>query len=331
LKSSFRSIARLLHCLVLGLACAAGVSPAFAQAYPAKPLKFIVPFPAGGGTDFVARTVGNRLSTALGQPVVTDNRPGAAGMIGVESAARSPADGYTVLIAGVGELTINPGLYRKITYDTNKDLQAVSLIAKNPFLLVVNPKVLPVTDVQGFIRYAKANPGKINYASFGAGSIAHVMTEAFRQRADIVLTHVPYKGAAPAVQDLVGGQVAAMFVDYGAAKGHISAGTLRPIAVSTKERHPALPSIPTVAESGIANFDAFSWIGSMVPAGIPGDVLARLNAEIVKAVASPEVQKHFADHGVLPMTNTPEQHSQFVRQEIERWNGVVKTLGLTLD
>ncbi len=319
---------RLLAALVLAASIA---TSAFAQGYPSKPIRFIVPFPAGGGTDFVARTLATRLSTALGQSIVTDNRPGAAGMIGVEAAARSPADGYTVLIAGVGELTINPGIYRKITYDTKKDFQAVSVLAKNPFLLVVNPKLLSVTDVQGFIRFAKANPGKINYASFGAGSIAHVMAEAFAQRADIKLTHVPYKGAAPAVQDLVGGQVAAMFVDFGAAKGHLGAGTLRALAVSTRERHPALPSVPTVAESGLENFEAFSWIGSMVPAGTPKEIVSRLNAEIVKAVASPEMQKQFSDYGVLPMTNTPEQHGRFVQQEIERWGGIVKTLGLSLD
>ena len=158
-----------------------------------------------------------------------------------------------------------------------------------------------------------------------------MMAEAFAQRADIKLTHVPYKGAAPAVQDLVGGQVAAMFVDFGAAKGHLGAGTLRALAVSTRERHPALPSVPTVAESGLENFEAFSWIGSMVPAGTPKEIVSRLNAEIVKAVASPEMQKQFSDYGVLSMTNTPEQHGQFVQQEIERWGGIVKTLGLSLD
>ena len=309
----------------------AGAAPAFAQSYPERPVRFIVPFPAGGGTDFVARTVGQKVSAALGQPVVVENRAGASGMIGVEAAAKAPADGYTVLIAGVGELTINPSLYKKVPYDTMKDLQAVSLIAKNPFLLVVNPSVLPAGSVADVIARAKTTPGTINYASFGAGSIAHSIAELFSQSAGIKLVHVPYKGAAPAVQDLVGGQVAMMFVDYGAAKGQIAAGRVRPLAVSTKERHPALPAIPALGEAGIGPFDSFSWIGSMVPAGTPKEIVARLNREIVQAVASADVQKHFADHGVLPMTNTPEQHTAFIRQEMDKWGGVIRTLGLSLD
>jgi len=316
--------------LLAGFALAAG-APAFAQSYPDKPVRFIVPFPAGGGTDFVARTVGQKVSAALGQPVVVENRAGASGMIGVEAAAKAPPDGYTVLIAGVGELTINPSLYKKIPYDTAKDLQAVSLIAKNPFLLVVNPSVLAAGSVADVVSQAKAKPGTINYASFGAGSIAHSITELFSQSAGVKLMHVPYKGAAPAVQDLVAGQVAMMFVDYGAAKGQIAAGRVRALAVSTKERHPALPTIPALGEAGIGPFDSFSWIGSMVPAGTPKDIVARLNREIVQAVASPDVQKHFADHGVLPMTNTPEQHTAFIRQEMEKWGGVIRTLGLSLE
>jgi tripartite-type tricarboxylate transporter receptor subunit TctC len=301
------------------------------QSYPNKPIRFIVPFPAGGGTDFVARTVGQRMSVQMGQPVVVENRAGASGIIGVEAGARSPADGYTVLIAGVGELTINPSLFRKLPYDATKDLQAVSLLAKNPFVLVVNPAVWPVSDLAQLIASAKANPGKVAYASFGAGSIAHAITESFTQRAGLALVHVPYKGAAPAVQDLVAGQVSMMFVDYATAKGQLGSGRLRGVAVSTLGRHPALPAIPSLAEAGVPGFDAFSWIGSMVPAGTPADIVARLNEEIVKALASPEVLKHFSDHGVLPMTNTPEQHSAFVREEIERWGSVIRALNLSLD
>jgi tripartite-type tricarboxylate transporter receptor subunit TctC len=326
------SLRRLVALLLFGLACCAGSSAVSAQPYPNRIIHFIVPFPAGGGTDFVARTVGQRISEALGQSVITDNRAGASGMIGVEAAARAPADGYTVLIAGVGELTISPSLYSKIAYDVNKDLQPVTLIAKNPLLLVINPKLLQVADLQEFIRYAKANPGKLDYGSFGIGSISQIVAEDFMQRAGIKMTHVPYKGAAPALQDLIGGQIAAMFVDYSTARGFITDGSLRALAVSTKERHPALPAVPTLAESGIENFDAFSWIGSMVPAGTPADIVTRLNTEIVKVVASPAVQKSFEEYGVLPMTDTPEQYAQFVRQEVTRWNSVVtKIPGLKLD
>jgi tripartite-type tricarboxylate transporter receptor subunit TctC len=320
--------------LLLSLACCFYAEPSVGteQAYPTRPIRFIVPFPAGGGTDFVARTVGQKLSETMGQSIITDNRGGASGMIGVEAAARSPADGYTILIAGVGELTINPSLYSKISYDVRKDLQAITLLGKNPMLLVVNPKIIPVTNLRGFIDYAKANPGKIDYGSFGIGSISHVIAEDFTRQANIKLTHVPYKGAAPALQDVVGGQIGAMFVDYGAAKGFLTEGTLIALAVSTKERHPALPSVPTLAESGIKDFDEFSWIGSMVPAGTPAEIVAKLNQELVKAVASPTVQKNFAEAGFIPATNTPEQYTEFVHQELARWRGIVSSIpGLKLD
>lgn len=320
--------------LLLSLGCLfhSQVADAAEQGYPSRPVRFIVPFPAGGGTDFVARTVGQNLSEAIGQPIITDNRAGASGMIGVEAAARSPADGYTILIAGVGELTINPSLYSKISYDARKDLQAITLLGKNPMLLVVNPKVIPVTNLGAFIDYARANPGKINYGSFGIGSISHVIAEDFTRQANIKMTHIPYKGAAPALQDVVGGQIGAMFVDYGASKGFLTEGTLMALAVSTKERHPALPSVPTLAESGIKDFDEFSWIGSMVPAGTPAEIVTKLNQELTKAVASPTVQKSFAEAGFIPATNTPEKHSEFVQQEIVRWKGIVSAIpGLKLD
>ena len=317
--------------VLLALA-AFGVAPAtVAQSYPSKPIRMLVPFPAGGGTDFVARTLAQQLAGPLGQQIVVENRAGASGMIGVEAAARSPADGYTVLIAGVGELTINPSLYRKVPYDTLKDFRPVSLVAKNPLMLVVNPAVLPVATLREVIAAAKASPGRITYASFGPGSIAHVTGELFARRAGIQIVHVPYKGAAPALQDLVGGQVAMMFLDYSTAKSQFGSGKVRAIAVSTRERHPALPDIPSVHEAGLENFDAYSWIGAAVPAGTPNEVATKLEAEIINALNSPELRQRFSDYGVLPMPSGAERYAQFIRQELERWGDVVKSLDIVLE
>lgn len=316
----------VLACLLSVLA-----APSFAQGYPNKPIRFIVPFPAGGGTDYVARAVGRHLAATLGQPVVVDNRAGASGIIGAEAAARSAPDGYTALVADAGTLAINPGLYRKLPFDTLKDFQTVSIIAISPHLLLVNPSVLPVADLREFIASAKANPGKINYASYGAGSITHLMTELFTRQAGIKLVHVPYKGAAPALQGVVGGQVGMTFLTFGLVKGQIDAGTLRVIATSSKERLAALPSVASIHEAGMENFDASGWISCMVPNGTPKEIVARLNDEIGKVVKSPDIQKQWLERGYLSMSGSPEQYSLFVKQEIDKWGGVIRALGLTLD
>ena len=315
------------------LACLVSVvaAPSFAQSYPNKPIRFIVPYPAGGGTDYAARAVGRHLAAALGQSVVVDNRAGASGIIGTEAAARSAPDGYTVLIGDAGTLAINPGLYRKLPYDAIKDFQTVGIIVISPHLLVVNPSVLPVTDLRELIASAKVNPGKINYASYGAGSITHLIAELFTRQAGINLVHVPYKGAAPALQDLVGGQVGMTFLTFGIVKGQIDAGTLRVIATSSKERLAALPNVPSIHESGIENFDASGWISCTVPTGTPKEIVARLNDEIGKVVRSPDIQKQWLDRGYLSMDGSPEQYSVFVKQEIDKWGGVIRALGLTLD
>lgn len=306
-------------------------APSFAQGYPSKPIRFIVPFPAGGGTDYVARIVGQHLAASLGQPVVVDNRAGASGIIGAEAAARSAPDGYTALVADAGTLAINPGLYRKLPFDTVKDFHTVSVIAISPHLLVVNPSVLPVSNLRELIARAKANPGKIDYASYGAGSITQLIAELFARQAGINLIHVPYKGAAPALQGIVGGQVGMTFLTYGLVKGQIDAGTLRAIATSSKERLAALPNVASIREAGIENFDASGWISCMLPAGTPKEIVARLNDEIGKVVKSPDIQKQWLDRGYLSMDGSPEQYSVFVRQEIDKWGGVIRALGLTLD
>ena len=320
------SAVAMFACMIFVIA-----APSFAQGYPNKPIHFIVPFPAGGGTDYVARIVGQQLSAALGQPVVVDNRSGASGIIGAELAARAAPDGYTALVADAGTLAINPGLYRKLPFNTLKDFQTVSIIAISPHLLVVNPSVLPVSNLRELIASAKANPGKIDYASYGAGSITQLIAELFTRQAGISLVHVPYKGAAPAFQGVVGGQVGMTFLTYGLVKGHIDAGTLRAIATSSRERLAALPNVPSIHESGVENFDASGWISCMLPSGAPKEIAARLNAEIGKVVRSADIQRQWLDRGYLSMDGSPEQYAVFVRQEIDKWGGVIRSLGLTLD
>ncbi|MBI2316373.1 MAG: tripartite tricarboxylate transporter substrate binding protein [Betaproteobacteria bacterium] len=313
-----------------GLLCAAA-APSLAQGYPNKPIRFIVPFPAGGGSDYVARAVGRQLGAALGQSVVVDNRSGASGIIGAEAAARSAPDGYTALIGDAGTLAINPGLYRKLPFDTLKDFQAVSMLVISPHLLVVNPSLLPVADLRELIARAKASPGKINYASYGAGSITHLIAELFTRQSGVQLVHVPYKGAAPALQAVVGGQVGMTFLTFGLVKGQIDAGALRVIATSSRERLAALPNVTSIHEAGIQNFDASGWISCMVPAGTPKEIVARLNEEIGKVIMSPDIQKQWNDRGYLSMPGSPEQYTQFVKRELDKWGGVTKALGITLD
>jgi tripartite-type tricarboxylate transporter receptor subunit TctC len=319
------------RCAIAVLACLIIAASSFAQSYPNKPIRFIVPFPAGGGTDYVARAIGRHLSAALGQPVVVDNRAGASGIIGAEAAARSAPDGYTALVADAGTLAINPGLYRKLPFDTIKDFQTVGIMVISPHLLVVNPSVLPVADLRELIARAKSDPGRINYASYGAGSITHLMAELFTRQGAINLVHVPYKGAAPALQAVVGGQVGMTFLTYGLVKGQVDAGTLRAIAVSSKERLAALPKVASIHEAGMENFDASGWISCMVPTGTPKEIVARLNDEIGRAVRSPDIQKQWIDRGYLSMHGSPEQNALFVRSEIDKWGGVIRALGITLD
>lgn len=321
---------RFALALVAGVSLTVTPLTAFSQVYPNKPIRFIVPFPAGGGTDNIARAVAQRLSVLVAQPVVVDNRAGASGIIGSDFVAKSAPDGYTILIAGVGELTISPSLYKKLPYDPIKDFQPVTMIAINPMVLALNPSILPVTNLQELIAYAKSNPGKINYGSYGLGSIAHVMVELFAHQSGIKVTHVPYKGSGPALQGLLGGQIGLLFVAPSIAKGQIEAGRIRGIAVSTKRRIPAVSDIPTMTEAG-AEYDAYSWVAAQVSAGTPTEIVDRLNAEIGKAVSTPEIQKQFADQGVIPATGTAEEYSAFFKREVERWGNVVKTVGVTLD
>jgi len=303
----------------------------FGQAYPAKPIRLIVPYPPGGGTDFFARLVGAKMSEHIGQPIVVENRPGAATIIGAEAAARATPDGYTVLLADSTTLAVNPSLYKKLPYDPQKDFLPISLTARFAMLLVVNPSLTRAGSVKEFIAEAKRDPGKINFASVGAGTTHHLAMELFKQQTSISLNHIPYKGAAPAVQDLVGGQVPVMFLDLAAGGPQIRAGRIKALAVASARRISALPDVPTVAESGVPGFEAWAWQGLVVPAGTPQEVMARLRAEYSKAVGDPAVRQKLIDAGVEPLTSTPEELAAYIKSETAKWAKVVKEANIKVE
>ena len=303
----------------------------FAQAYPAKPIRLIVPYPPGGGTDFFARLVGAKMSEHIGQPIVVENRPGAATIIGAEAAARAAPDGYTVLLADSTTLAVNPSLYRKLPYDPQKDFLPISMTARFAMLLVVNPSLIKAASVKEFIAEAKRDPGKINFASVGAGTTHHLAMELFEQQSGISLNHIPYKGAAPAVQDLVGGQVPVMFLDLAAGAPQIRAGKIKALAVASARRISALPDVPTVAESGVPGFEAWAWQGLVVPAGTPQEVMTRLRVEYSKAVGDPALRQKLIDAGVEPLTSTPEELAAYIRSETAKWAKVVKEANIKVE
>ncbi|MDM0025859.1 Bug family tripartite tricarboxylate transporter substrate binding protein [Variovorax saccharolyticus] len=304
---------------------------ALAQAdFPAKPITIIVPFSAGGTTDILARVVGLYMSRDLGQPVVVDNRAGAGGNIGGQAAARSPADGYTLFMGTVGTHAINQSLYKKMPFDPIKDFAPLTRVAMVPNLLVANPSQ-PFKNVKEMIAYAKANPGKINFGSSGNGSSIHLSGELFKQMAGVDMQHVPYRGSAPAVSDLLGGQISVMFDNMPSAIPHVKGGKLRALAVTTAKRSPALPDVPTIAEAGVPGYEATSWFGLLAPAGTPAPVVAKLNASILKALADPEVKKKLAEQGAEPFGEKPEQFAAFIQSETLKWGKVVKESGASLD
>ena len=314
-------------------AAAVSLAPfaASAQAqFPAKPITIIVPFSAGGTTDILARVIGQYMGRDLGQTVVVDNRAGAGGNIGGQAAARAPADGYTLFMGTVGTHAINQSLYRKMPFDPIKDFAPLSRVAMVPNLLVANPSQ-PFKSVKEMIAYAKANPGKINFGSSGNGSSIHLSGELFKQMAGVDMQHVPYRGSAPAVSDLLGGQISVMFDNMPSAIPHVKGGKLRALAVTTAKRSPALPDVPTIAEAGVPGYEATSWFGLLAPAGTPAPVVAKLNASILKALADPEVKKKLAEQGAEPHGEKPEQFAAFIESETVKWGKVVKESGASLD
>ena len=300
------------------------------QKYPEKPIRFVVPYPAGGPLDTVARLLGQKVSEGTKQPVVVDNKPGAGGNIGADIVAKSPADGYTLLMGAVATHAINPTLYGNITYDPVKDFAPVTQVASTPNVLVVNPR-LPVTSVRDFIAYAKANPGKLNFGSGSTGSAGHLAGELFKSMAGVDMTHVPYKGAAPAMNDLIGGQIQLMFDNLASSLGQVRAGRVRALAVTTAKRTALAPELPTVAESGLPGFDISTWFGIFVPAGTPRDIVERLHAEFTKALAEPDVREKMVALGAEPVGNKPEEFAAYIRSESAKYARVIRASGAKVD
>lgn len=298
-----------------------------AQTYPSKPVRFVVPFAPAGGSDLVARTVAAKLTEALGQPVVIDNRAGAAGNIGTDVVAKAPADGHTLLLGSNGPLAINPTLYAKLPYDAVRDFAPVSLVTVMPFVLVAHPS-LPVKSVKELVALAKARPGQLNYGSPGNGSTTHLANELLKSMTGMQITHVPYKGVAPAAIDLVSGQVQMMSGDLSTLLPHVKAGKMRALAVTSSRRSTLLPDMPTVAESGVPGYDATGWFGVLVPAGTPASVIDRLNAGIVKGVAAPDARQRLGAFGGDVATGTPEQFASHIRTEAAKWGKVIRAIGL---
>jgi len=301
-----------------------------AQIYPSKPIRLIVPFAAGGGNDNVARLVGKRLADSLGQPVVVDNRPGAGGVVGAELAAKSAPDGYTLFLGGVGSHAINPNLNEKLPYDPIRDFAPVELLAQAPLILVVHPSV-PARDVAEFIAYARAHPGRLNFASNGNGSSSQLAAVMFDSMAGVDMVHVPYKGLSPALTDLLSGQVQLMFSSVVAILPHIKAGKLRALAVTGATRLASMPDLPTIAESGLPGYEASSWYGILAPAGTPREIVAKLNAELSKALEQPEVRASLIAEGAEPAGGPPERFAAHIRTEKERLGKLIRDAKIRLE
>jgi len=314
----------------LALACTAATLFAAAPAYPARSIRMILPWPPSGAVDILARPVSQRLSESLGQPIVIDNRPGANGILGSELAAKSPPDGYTLLIDNVTGHAINATLYRKMPYNTQRDFTHLSLLAWVANGIAVLPS-LPARNVKELIALGRARPGQLTYASFGVGSSAHLAGELFKKMAKVDMLHVPYKGGLPAIQDLLGGQVAMYFPVLPSVVALHKAGRLRILAATGSKRTAALPDIPTVAESGLAGFEATNWFGMMAPAGLPPEVTARMNAEVHKILQLADVRERLSVLAYDLQASTPQEFSEVLRSETEKWAAVVKESGARLE
>jgi tripartite-type tricarboxylate transporter receptor subunit TctC len=314
--------------------CAAltfAASLAIGQApYPSKPIRLVVPFPPGGTTDILARAVAKRLTETWGQQVIVDNRPGAGGNIGADLVAKAAPDGYTLLMGTVGTQAINPGLYARMPYDAQRDFAPVILVGGVPNVLEVNPLV-PVHTVRELIAYARANPGKLNFASSGNGTSIHLSGELFKAMTGVAMTHVPYKGSAPALADLVGGQVQLMFDNLPSSLGLIKGGRLRAIAVTSAARAAALPDVPTIAEAGVPGYEAASWFGVLAPAKTPVPIVDRLNATIGAWLATPGAKAQLQAEGAVAAGGTPAEFARFIARETAKWARVVKMSGARTD
>ena len=316
--------------VAIALIGASGLVPVQAQTFPARPIRIVVPFPAGGPSDYAARVISQRLPESLGQQVIVDNRPGGAGAVGAEIVARAPADGYMLLIANVGMLSVSPHLIAKLPYDTLRDFAPITNVIGGPSYLVVHPS-LPVKNVKDLVALAKQRPGELAYGSAGAGQISHMNGELFRILAGVNLLHVPYKGTAPILPELIGGQTALTFSTAIEVIQFAKQGRVRLIAVTGKQRSPAAPETPTVDESGVPGFEALNWNGIVGPAGLPRDIVNRLNRDIVRALGIAEVKERIAQQGNYPIADTPEQFTAYIKLEYDKWARVVKQAGIKPD
>ncbi len=305
-------------------------STASAQAYPSRPIKLIVPFPAGGGTDLIAREVANKVAVANGWSIIIDNKPGSGGNLGVDAAAKAPADGYTLVLGQTSNLAINPTLYAKLPYNPEKDLTPIVEVASAPLVLVVAADS-PYKTLADVVAAAKAKPESLNYASSGSGTVAHLATEMFQKTAAVKFTHVPYKGAAQGSTDLIGGQIQMYMSSVPTLIGYVKNGKMRALAVTSPKRTADLPSVPTVAESGFKGFEAVTWFGVAGPAGLPKDVVAKLNGAFNKALQDSEVRKKLASQGADALGGTPEQFAKLIHDDIGRWGKIVKESGAKVD
>jgi tripartite-type tricarboxylate transporter receptor subunit TctC len=303
---------------------------AAAQAWPSKPIKYVVPFAAGGTTDILARTISEKLSVALGQPVVVENKPGAGGGVGAAEVAKAAPDGYTIMGGTISTHAINASLYKNLPYDPVKDFAAITLIARVPNMLVINNDI-PAKNVAELIALMKASPGKWSFASSGNGTSQHLSGELFKGMAGVEMQHIPYKGSPPALTDVMGGQVNMTFDNITTAWTLAKSGKLRALAVTTAKRSPVAPDVPTLAESGLPGYEVGSWQGVFAPAGTPPDIVKRLNAEIVKIINSPDVQKKLLELGAEPVGNSSEEFSALVKTEVVKWGDVVKKSGAKVD
>ena len=316
--------------LSLGLAAVTGL-PVQAADYPDRPIRLVVPFPAGGATDLMARTMGDKLTQRLGQPIVIDNRAGAGGGVGAEAVARAAPDGYTLLFATMGSLTINPALYKKLRYDPLKDFEPIALTHSTSNLLVVNPAV-PVHSVAELIALARQKPGELTFASAGNGTTSHLSGELFKSLAKVELTHVPYKGSAPAMSDFLGGRTSMMFDTASNFVEYVRAGRLRALGLTGRKRSPAMPEVPTIAEApGMGDYELSLWLGVLAPAGTPKEIVERLHREIDRTMSEPDMVRQMAAAGIDVRLGSPQEFAALIRSDTAKWAEVVKRAGVQID
>ncbi len=301
-----------------------------AQGYPVKPVRLVIPYPPGGGSDTIGRPLGQKLGEGLGQQVVVENRGGANGNIGMEAVARSAPDGYTLVFALSAQLAINPGLYQKLPYDPLRDFAPITLLGEGGYILVVHPS-LPAKSLKDLLALAKARPGQIAYSSSGNGSGGHLAIELLNSMAGIRMLHVPYKGGGPALMDLIAGQVQVLFATQLASWPHIQSGRIRALATSMAKRPASVPDLPTVSEAGLPGYDSGVWYAVLAPAGTPRDIIARVNAEVVRALKQPDYRSLLVNNTIEPIGSPPERLTQYIKSELAKWAKVIKSAGVRID